>query len=160
MFRGWKKPEKGFFEEFEKELEEMNEMMDSMMRNLGREPQVFGFSMMVGPGGVPQVEHFGNAVPADAVREPYTSSIIDEKTNELNITADMPGIRKEDIEVSATENEVFIKGEGNGRKYTKSVKTPAVDPDSSKAKYNNGVLEVTLKLKESPKPPGKTVKIE
>jgi HSP20 family protein len=73
----------------------------------------------------------------------------------------MPGIEKTDIEVNATESEVVIKAEGSGRKYYKSIVTPSpVDPDSANAKYNNGVLEVTLRLKESNKPKGKKIDIE
>ncbi len=174
MFRGWRRPEKGFFEEFEKELEEeleeMNELINRVMHSFG-EPLVYGFSMQVGPDGVSHVERFGNVMPAGnelsaretehSVREPFTSSMIDEKNNELNITAEMPGIKKEYIKLNATETEVIIKADSEGRKYYKSVNTPCpVDPDSARAKYNNGVLEVTLKLKEAPKPKGKTVKIE
>jgi HSP20 family protein len=164
MFRGWKRIGKGFFDEFEKDLEEMNGIIDNMMRNPSH---VYGFSMIVEPDGVPYVEHFGNVNPAalnenkdNAIREPYTSSISDEKKNEFYITAEMPGIGKENIEVNATENEVIIKAQGGGRKYYKSVQTPAIDPDSSKAKYNNGVLEVILKLKEVTKPDGKIINIE
>ncbi len=170
MFREWRKTEKSFFEDFEREIEEMNELVNSMMHSAGK-PMVYGFSMQVGPDGVPHVERFGNMPQADkgmnfrepvqGVREPFTSSIIDEKKNELNITAEMPGIRKEDIELRATENELAIKAEGGERKYYTSVNTPCkVDPDSARAKYNNGILEVTLKLKEPAMPKGKTVKIE
>ena len=157
MFREWRKTEKGFFDEFEREIEEMNRLIDRMMRSTGSEPTVYGFSMHVGPDGVPHVKQFGNvgqagkgnveelSVDGQNVREPFTSSIIDEKNNELNITAEMPGIRKEDIELNATENEVVIKADSKGRKYYKSINTPCpVVPDSAKAKYNNGVLEVTM----------------
>ncbi|MDO9099035.1 MAG: Hsp20/alpha crystallin family protein, partial [Candidatus Methanoperedens sp.] len=120
---------------------------------------------------VPHVEHFGNVRPqgnemivretGQDVREPFTSSIIDEKNNELNITAEMPGIQKEDIELNATGNEVVIKAQSSGRKYYKRESTPCpVNPDSARAKYNNGVLEITLKLKEETKPSGKVVKID
>ncbi|VVB84490.1 Small heat shock protein HSP16.5 [uncultured archaeon] len=168
MFRNWRKTEKGFFDQFEAEIEEMNETMNSMMKDLGDKPAVYGFSMQVGPDGVAHVEHFGNVrpmgqavQPENNIREPFTSSMIDEKNGEFIITADMPGIGKEEIEVSATEDEVFIKAESGERKYYKNIKTPApVDPGTSKAKYNNGVLEVTLKLKEPDKPKGMKVKIE
>jgi HSP20 family protein len=164
MFRDWRRNEKGFFDEFEKEFEQMNELMNRMMTSPGKEPQVYGFSVQVGPEGVPHVERFGNLTPIGKdhdVREPFTSSIINEKDNELNITAEMPGIGKDNIEVNATENEVVIKAEGSGRKYYKSVAAPSpVDPDSAKAKYNNGVLEVTLRLKEPPRTKGKKIDIE
>jgi HSP20 family protein len=174
MFRGWRKPEKGLFDEFEREIEEMNQLINSMIGSAGSEPLVYGFSMHVGPDGVAHVKQFGNIrqvgegqsveelrVDEQNVREPFTSSIIDDKTHELNITAEMPGIKKEYIELDATENEVVIKAQGEGRKYYKSINTPCpVDPDSASAKYNNGVLEVTFKLKETLKPKGKIIKIE
>ncbi len=157
MFRRWNR---GFFEEFE---EEMNRLMDTM-HSAENEPLVYGFSMHAGSDGIPHVQHFGNVRPLESgenARELFTSSIIDEKNNEFIITAEMPGIRKEDIKIKATESEVAIKAESEGRKYYKSINTPCpVVPDSAKAKYNNGVLEVTLKLKEAQKPKGKTVKIE
>jgi len=34
MFRDWRKTEKGFFDEFEKEIEQMNEIMNHMMTSL------------------------------------------------------------------------------------------------------------------------------
>lgn len=155
MFRGWKR---GFFEEFE---EEMNRLVE-MMHSAESEPLVYGFSMHVGSDGIQHVQHFGNVSPSgENARELFTSSIVDEKNNEFIITAEMPGIRKEDIEIKATGSEVVIEAESEGRKYCKSINTPCpVVPDSARAKYNNGVLEVTLRLKEAQKPKGKTVKIE
>jgi len=155
MFRRWNR---GFFEEFE---EEMNRLAE-MMRSAENEPLVYGFSMHVGSDGIPHVQHFGNVrplEPGENARELFTSSMVDEKNSEFIITAEMPGIRKEDIEIKATGSGVEIRAESEGRKYRKSVNTPCpVVPDSAKAKYNNGVLEVTLKLEESTK--GKAVKIE
>ncbi len=162
MFRGWKTPEKDFFEEFEKQFEEMNELMNRMMQSMSKEPLVYGFSLQVGPDGVPHVERLGNVSPMDVtgVREQFTSSIVDEKNEELKITAEMPGIQKEEIQVNATEDEVTIRADGE-RKYFKKLRTASpVDPDSAKAKYNNGVLEVTFKLKEPMKPKGRTITIE
>lgn len=171
MVKEWRKPGKGFFDEFDEELEKMNQLISRIMESHGSEPMVYGFSMHVGPDGVPHMEHFGNIgttgrelsvrEPEKNVKEPFTTSIIDEKSNELIITAEMPGIRKEDIELNSTESEVTISADTGGRTYYKTISTPCiVDPESAKAKYNNGVLEITLKLKESGKPKGKTVKIE
>ncbi len=166
-----RRQEKGLFEEMEQMMEDMNRVMGHMMHSRGKDPRVYGYSMYIGPDGVPHVEHFGNveslkgdvpeSIEEAGVREPYTSSVVDEKKNEVYITAEMPGVEKEDIEVSATENEVLIKAEHGERKYSKTVKTPGeVVPDSAVAKYNNGVLEVTLKLKSFMKPEGKSVKVE
>ncbi|CAG0972583.1 MAG: Hsp20/alpha crystallin family protein [Candidatus Methanoperedens sp.] len=164
MEKDWRKTGKGFFNEFEKEIEQMNDLVNRMMQSMGKEPQVYGFSMQVGPDGIPHVERFGNVMPVGKdrdVREPFTSVLINEKNNELNITAEMPGIAKEDIELNATEKEVIIKADSNGRKYYKFIKTQVpVDPDSAAAKYNNGVLEVTFKFKDEKKPDVKSIKIE
>jgi|SRR5659263_10238 len=164
MEKDWRKTEKGFFNEFEKEIEQMNDLVNRMMQSMGKEPQVYGFSMQVGPDGIPHVERFGNVIPVGKdkdVREPFTSVLINEKNNEINITAEMPGIAKEDIELNATEKEVIIKADSNGRKYYKFIKTQVpVDPDSAAAKYNNGVLEVTFKFKDEKKPDVKSIKIE
>jgi HSP20 family protein len=164
MEKDWRKTEKGFFNEFEKEIEQMNDLVNRMMQSIGKEPQVYGFSMQVGPDGIPHVERFGNVLPVGKdrdVREPFTSVLINEKNNEINITAEMPGIAKEDIELNATEKEVIIKADSNGRKYYKFIKTQVpVDPDSAAAKYNNGVLEVTFKYKDEKKPDVKSIKIE
>ena len=171
MFRENKKPDRGFFGEFEKEFEEINKQVENMLRSTGKEPVFYGLSVRVGPDGVPHMQQFGNLGPMGEemgeaareqnVREPFTSSIIDEKKNELNITAEMPGICKEDIEVNSTESEVLIKAESEGRKYYKIVQTPCqVNPESAKANYNNGVLEITFDLKKQIKQNGKSIKIE
>ncbi|HEX7574870.1 MAG TPA: archaeal heat shock protein Hsp20 [Candidatus Methanoperedens sp.] len=164
MFKEWRRTDNGSFNEFEKEMEKINDLMNRMIQSIGKEPQVYGISMQVGPDGIPHIERFGNVMPVGKdsdVREPFTSSMIDEKNNEFNITAEMPGINKEDIELNATENEVVIKANSTARKYYKFIPAGSpIDPESASAKYNNGVLEVTLKLKESKKPQGKNIKIE
>jgi len=164
MFKDWRRTDKSFFNEFEKEMEQINELMNRMMESMEKEPQVYGFSMQVGPDGIPHIERFGNVVPVGKdrdVREPFTSSMIDEKNNEFNITAEMPGINREDIELNATENEVVIKANSAARKYYKFIPAASpIDPESASAKYNNGVLEVTLKLKGEKKPQGRNIKIE
>jgi HSP20 family protein len=164
MFKDWRRTDKGFFNEFEKEMEQINDLVNHMMQSIGKEPQVYGFSMQVGPDGIPHIERFGNVVPVGKdsdIREPFTSSMIDEKNNEFNITAEMPGINKEDIELNATENEIVIKANSATRKYYRFIPVASpIDPESASAKYNNGILEVTLKLKESKKLQGKNIKIE
>ncbi len=164
MERDWRRNNKRFFNEFEKEIEQIDELVKSMMQSMGKEPHVYGFSINVGPDGIPHIERFGNMMPFGKegdVREPFTSSIIDEKNDELKITAEMPGVNKEDIELNVAENEVVIKTETENRKYCKYIPLQTlVDPEKASAKYNNGVLEITIKLKESKKPEGKSIKID
>ncbi|HEY9246028.1 MAG TPA: Hsp20/alpha crystallin family protein, partial [Candidatus Methanoperedens sp.] len=60
MFRGYRRPDKGFFDEFERQIEEMNQLMTQMMQSMGSEPLVYGFSLQFGPDGIPHIERFGN----------------------------------------------------------------------------------------------------
>lgn len=67
----------------------------------------------------------------------------------VHVIADIPGVSKEDIDVNASKTSLDIEAEGESRKYSEKVDLGCeVYPDSAKAKYNNGVLEVTLKRKE------------
>jgi HSP20 family protein len=159
---------------FNREFEDINYMLERMLRTFDSQtdiepgkPLVYGFSMKVGPDGIPHIEQFGNIRPSATgmisgdVREPYSCNIIDTEKNHLCITAEMPGITKEDVKVDATQDMVTIKAETKDRKYYKEIPAESpIDPDSAKAKYNNGVLELTFKLKDSTKPKGKRIKVE
>jgi HSP20 family protein len=146
------------FDEFGREFEDINDMLERMLRTIHSQtdiepgkPLVYGFSMKVGPDGIPHIEQFGNIRPSAPgmisgdVREPYSCNIIDSEKNNLSITAEMPGITKEDVKVDASEDMVTLKAETKDRKYYKEIPTESpIDPDSAQAKYNNGVLELTL----------------
>lgn len=66
-----------------------------------------------------------------------------------------------DIDISSSETSVDIKAEGATRRYSESVDLGCeVIPDSAKARYNNGVLEIVFKRKEPKKEERKKVDIE
>lgn len=105
--------------------------------------------------------------------EPYTDIV--DKDGELVLTADIPGVEKEDIKINISdgsieisaetkkeekeEKEGYIRRERSYGRYYRSYSLPAaVDPEKVKAKYNNGVLEVRLPKTEAKK--GKSVKID
>jgi HSP20 family protein len=100
--------------------------------------------------------------------------IIDEK-DQIRIKADLPGLKKEDIEVTADNGILTIKGEKKEESQVKekdyvrsecyygafhrSFTLPTgVDTQKVNANYKDGVLEVTLPKKEEAKP--KQVKVE
>ena len=96
--------------------------------------------------------------PFEGVRTPFCD--VQETDSEVIITAELPGVSKEDIQINATENEVEIKAEKEDRKYHRVIPLDTeVDPKSARAKYNNGVLEVKLKMKSKPSR-GVSVKVE
>jgi HSP20 family protein len=72
---------------------------------------------------------------------------VDEKNNQLTITAEMPGVSKDDIEVNISDTYVTIQAEKGDKKYHSDVPIDlAVDDVSAKAIYSNGILELKIKL--------------
>lgn len=159
------------FEEMMEEFERINELMRTFMeediRRLmqeGGKPLVYGVRITIGPDGVPKIEEFGN-VKVTKTGKPVVSEemepLVDvmEVDDEVWVIAELPGVPKEKIKVRVTEDKVYIRAE-DGRKYYKVVDLPAtVDPDTAKASYRNGVLEIRIK-KKAAKEEGKEVKVE
>ncbi len=143
----------------------------STIRQFG--PFVYGYSMSLGPDGKPIVQEFGNVKPSKRAgafgfeqpalepkdsREPLVDVI--NEAEQIRVLAELPGVEKSDIKTTIAEDSLTIRVESQTRKYYKEVQLPAnVDPDSSKASYNNGVLEVTLR-KVRAKPKGREIKID
>ena len=128
-------------------------------------PYYYGYQMTVGPDGKPVVKEWGNAKPITSIsnsgiREVYVDETVNEKDRVLKLVAEMPGIEKSDIQVNVADNIVSISAEHGERKYgTKIPLKYDIDENSGKAKYTNGVLELTFSLAEE-KPKGKIVSVE
>ncbi|MCX7674764.1 MAG: Hsp20/alpha crystallin family protein [Bdellovibrionaceae bacterium] len=102
----------------------------------------------------------------------FTPSIdVEEKDGVYYVTADMPGMKKEDIKVDLNDNVLTISGErvreekGDGKyfercwgKFMRSFSLPkAVDAERVTAKYEDGVLHLEIPQKEAKT--SKTIKI-
>ena len=85
----------------------------------------------------------------------------EDRDKDIVFTIDMPGVSKKDIDINIEEHSITVKAENGGkRKYNYSRKfKPAVDPESAKATFTNGVLDITVTKLES-KPTGKKVAIK
>ncbi len=152
------------FEEFEK----MDEMLDKMWKDVmsgtaSQNPIFYGFRITVGPDGKPRFEEFGNMKPG--LRGPEITEQIDpivdvmEEKEEIVVVADIPGVEKGDIKLNAIEDTLTIDVDAERRKYRKEIRLPAsIDPESAKASYKNGVLEV--RLRRTGKTQGRGIKIE
>lgn len=98
-----------------------------------------------------------------------------DKDNEILVKAELPGIAREDINVTMNDNLVTIKASTHSESkeekddyyfseistgsYSRTVQLPcAVDTAKYKAKFKNGLLELTLNKVEKAKK--KTIKIE
>jgi len=145
-------------------LEEAQKNADKMQE--GR-PFVYGWSMRVGPDGKPKIEEFGN-VPNPQVglhqipdeREPLTDVI--EGDREVSVIIELPGVERNDIKLDASEKNLLIKVDTQNRKYSKDMELPCeVKPESAKATYKNGILEVKLeKAKQKDVKKGVHIKVD
>ncbi|NJK77938.1 MAG: Hsp20/alpha crystallin family protein [Nanoarchaeota archaeon] len=128
-------------------------------------PYYYGYVKTVGGDGVPHITEWGNTKPTryltdSTVRDPYVDVSVDEKNHTLKIVSEMPGIEKSDIKLNVSDKMVLLSAEHNDRKYEKKIPLPSkVDENSAKAKYTNGILELTLSLAKE-KPQGKLVSVE
>ncbi len=130
-------------------------------------PAVFGFNIGVGPDGNPTVQNFGNVKnkqgkpEVNEIRDPLVDIV--EEGDELLVVAEVPGVRKEDIVLSATEMTLSIQANSHDkeRKYEKVVNLPTkINPNIAKARYTNGILEVRLQKVGSKKQPGSNIRVE
>jgi HSP20 family protein len=127
----------------------------------------YGYQLHVGPDGIPHVKEFGNVKPigrspaVSGYKEPLIDTSVDKKRATLRITAEMPGLTKEDIKVQVKEGLVSIHAEKRDKKYhTELPVEHRLDENSVKATYVNGILELNFKISEQPKTKGKEVKVE
>ncbi|MCU0609606.1 MAG: Hsp20/alpha crystallin family protein [Chitinispirillaceae bacterium] len=101
---------------------------------------------------------------------------ITESDKGYQITADLPGLKKEEIKVSVEENTLTISGEKKREvekktdryfhfersfgSFSRSFTLPAnVDSKNIEARYSNGVLELNLMKTEETKPKAIEVKV-
>ncbi len=158
--------------EFQRMFDEMQSNLQEAFKNMGQDPSkgfVSGFSVRMGPDGKPHFNTFGNkphvnptggATPAISVdeREPLTDVI--EDPAQIAITMELPGVDKSDINLHMTEEALEVHVDTESRKYSKRVRLPAkVDPATTKATYNNGILDVTVQRKGG-EPEGVRINVE
>jgi HSP20 family protein len=100
-------------------------------------------------------------------REMWAPNIeVREKDNNLIISADLPGMNKEDVKIEATDDGLVIQGERKreqeqrerglyrsersyGRFYRLIPLPEDAKVEDAKAQFNNGVLEVTIPVSEA-----------
>src|SRR5215212_4952298 len=161
----------------EKEFAEAEDMLNRMFRTVrgintsdltNNTPYFYGYQVTIGPDGKPHVREFGNIRPSakglveqTGVRAPLVDTAIDEKQNTLRVTAEMPGVNKEDIKVNVSGKYVTVHAEKEDKKYHTDIPVDVeLDDSSAKAMYTNGILELNIKLKQAPKEKAKEIKVE
>ena len=122
-------------------------------------------------GGWPR---FGEMAPFEG-RWPRVD--VQDRESEVVVRAELPGVKKDDLDVSVSDNAVTLKattrseseeGEKEGEYYRREISAGAfartvplpgeVDADNAQAKFQDGILELTLPKREAAK--RKRIKVE
>ncbi|MDQ4073306.1 MAG: Hsp20/alpha crystallin family protein [Thermoproteota archaeon] len=128
-------------------------------------PIVYGYSITIESDGKPRIHEFGNVKPSTianntekhlenpSVRSKEIPFDVTATDKEVKVVLDIPGIREEDIKINTRYSELEIKTSGNApREYYKAISLPnAVDTETMRFRYNNGILEVTFDKKKDVK---------
>lgn len=132
-------------------------------------PFVYGYSVTVGPDGKPKVKEFGNFKAGTQLgkphmdlkekREPLTDVMDDDKN--LRVIIELPGVEKDDIKLSGTDDKLTISVDTAKNKYYKEVDMPSkIDVKKAKSSYKNGVLDITVPKKKPEKTKVQSIKID
>lgn len=181
----------GQFDEMRKEMEKMFEeqfkdIQTKAPKDLIREyetpgggkvremgPFVYGYSMTIGPDGMPRVREFGNVRSplagfglGDTTRPLISSereplSDITTTDREIKLILEMPGVNKENIKINAYGTTLEVRSNDPQRKYHEVIDLPPeVDVETARSKYKNGILEIVFDKRKESRPKGKDIKIE
>ncbi|PTD94710.1 Hsp20/alpha crystallin family protein [archaeon SCG-AAA382B04] len=145
-----------------RELRKMQNRMERIFSDLERE------SLPTQKRSKPKNQKKGETTPFTDVRD------LDE---EVVVTADLPGVDKEDIDVSvegnsltisaersqeeSEESEGFVRRERTLGQFYRKIKLPSdIKEDEAAAKFNNGVLEVKLPKEEKEEKESNKIEIQ
>jgi len=117
-----------------------------------------GFKLLCGHGGL--IIKTGNIGKIIENEKRYH---IEDKIDTLEVTLELPGVSKENIEVYVSEERLYVKAKPVKKLsfipeiYEFNIKLPSnVIPEESKASYENGILFISLTKKEK----SKKIKVE
>ena len=172
------KKRRSWFPDVDEMMREMDKMMQEAFRNFEQQvpknlvkerklddgstvremgPIVYGYSVKIGPDGKPEIRKFGNidafpnvlggGLAVKEEREPLVDVI--KGNEEVRIVAEVPGVNKDDLRLTADDNAVTIESVTGEPRYHKRIDLPeAVDPKTAKSTYKNGILEVSFRLRK------------
>src|SRR5207247_3379490 len=161
----WRNPWMGrsLFEEMDREFAEAEDMLSRMFRTVrdiapsaSSSTELPTYQITVGPDGRPRIREFGNVKPAakglveqSEVRQPLVDTVLNEKENTLTITAEMPGVNKEDIRLNVTDQYVTIQAERGDKKYHADIPVSVnLEESSATAAYSNEIGRASCRERE------------
>ena len=138
----------GMFKEFEEIERRMTEAFDHRDNGV----RTYGYVTYRGPDGMTHTREFGNSAPAlDVARNNEFFADVSRESGIVRTVADIPGASKEDIDLTCTDKTMTISAEVRGKRVSRTLAMPCdIDPESAKADFNNGVLEVTANIRDAP----------
>jgi len=142
-------------------------MMNALHREMDRMFSDFGFGSLL-----PQSPFLSR----DIEQSMWTPQIeVYEKEGKLHARADLPGLDKKDVHVELKDNVLTIEGERRDERsdedntwsersyghFFRSIPLPdGVNAESAKAKFENGVLDVTIDAPRIARSQGKRIQIQ
>jgi HSP20 family protein len=133
------------------------------------DPFVYGYNRTLGPDGKVQIHEFGNLKLGTLLGRPRLNikerriPLADVITTDslVRIVVELPGVFKEDINLSGTEESMTVSVDTGTRQYYKKLDLPVrANPKTTKSKYINGVLEITMKKLENEESGGDQIRID
>jgi len=141
--------------DFGSAIKKMEKMFSDLENFQGENVRSYGYTMYRDPEGNSHVREFGNSsggrIPSYEIGEPLTDVTLEDDV--VRVVVEIPGVSKENIVLEGTKSTLSVNVNTEHRKFNKTMSLPCdVDPDSAKAEYNNGILEVTLTPMVPPDP--------
>ncbi|WP_292468494.1 archaeal heat shock protein Hsp20 [Methanolobus sp.] len=166
-----KRKKRGFFDDIfsEGNFNDIEDIIEHMMERFGfnlddfeKQPFFYGFSVSGHPGEEPEIREFGNIFSDDDEDDDFESVIQQVGANErkplidvfeiddkVHVMAEFCGVEKDDIKLDVTETQLELKAENEKTSFSEIIELPSsVDPDTAKAAYINGVLEIIMDAKK------------
>ena len=157
-----RKKKSPWFNDIYEELEKLGYLIDETIQKASegsynklpvRRNRVQGFSIKIGPDGKPRIYEFSSRQSQQIEddlgddQEPLVDMIEDDEL--LVVLAALPGIKKEDIDLRVTETCLTVSIDADDFEWYNEFKLPTkVNPNSARASYKNGVLEVKMERLE------------
>ncbi len=144
----------GFYRDPFSSMNELRREMDRLFENFG----------------------FGTSLAYDFDRQGWTPQIeMHERDGKLVVSADLPGLNKDDVKVELNDNLLTIEGERKDERkderggwsersygrFFRSITLPeGIRTENSNATFKNGVLEITFDAPPQSQPPGRRIEVK
>lgn len=97
----------------------------------------------------------------EGFRTPLSEVDVDDKTGDTKVILELPGVSKEEIDVTVNKSSLMVTAESENRKYKRTFSfSQDFDPTMTKASFSNGVLEISMRAVKPKEFKGHRVEID